>query len=143
MLVKLPEKHLNQYHFLNKVTAVGLKTLIKVHCFSKKAVLSMFAKLLNMCLKSRFHYIRLLGFAFYKSSRPDVFCEKCVLRNFAPATLLKKKLWHKCFPVNFAKFLRTPCSQNTSARLLLHFLLRRSQDLICLDTILLFQYLFK
>ena len=24
-----------------------------------------------------------------------------------PATLLKKKLWHKCFPVNFAKFLRT------------------------------------
>ena len=25
-----------------------------------------------------------------------------------PATLLKKKLWHRCFPVNFAKFLRTP-----------------------------------
>ena len=26
----------------------------------------------------------------------------------APATLLKKSLWHSCFPVNFAKFLRTP-----------------------------------
>ena len=25
-----------------------------------------------------------------------------------PAALLKKKLWHRCFPVNFAKFLRTP-----------------------------------
>ena len=25
-----------------------------------------------------------------------------------PATLLKKSLWHSCFPVNFAKFLRTP-----------------------------------
>ena len=25
-----------------------------------------------------------------------------------PATLLKKRLWHRCFPVNFAKFLRTP-----------------------------------
>ena len=25
-----------------------------------------------------------------------------------PATLLKKKLWYRCFPVNFAKFLRTP-----------------------------------
>ena len=25
-----------------------------------------------------------------------------------PATLLKKRLWHSCFPVNFAKFLRTP-----------------------------------
>ena len=63
----------------------------------------------------------------------------CVLRNFAkfsgkhlcrslfvnkatgqPATLLKKRLWHKCFPVNFAKFLRTPFLQNTSGRLLLN-----------------------
>ena len=25
-----------------------------------------------------------------------------------PATLLKKRLWHRCLPVNFAKFLRTP-----------------------------------
>ena len=25
-----------------------------------------------------------------------------------PAALLKKRLWHRCFPVNFAKFLRTP-----------------------------------
>ena len=36
-----------------------------------------------------------------------------------PATLLKKRLWHGCFPVNFAKFLRTPFLQNTSGRLLL------------------------
>ena len=25
-----------------------------------------------------------------------------------PATLFKKRLWHKCFPMSFAKFLRTP-----------------------------------
>ena len=25
-----------------------------------------------------------------------------------PATLLRKRLWHICFPANFAKFLRTP-----------------------------------
>ena len=25
-----------------------------------------------------------------------------------PATLLKKSLWHRCFPANFAKFLSTP-----------------------------------
>ena len=25
-----------------------------------------------------------------------------------PASLLKKRFWHKCFPVNFVKFLRTP-----------------------------------
>ena len=36
-----------------------------------------------------------------RSSRPEVFCEKDV-------TLLKKRLWHKCFPVNFVIFLRTP-----------------------------------
>ena len=29
-------------------------------------------------------------------------------------TLLKKRLWHRCFSVNFAKFLRTPFLQNTS-----------------------------
>ena len=63
----------------------------------------------------------------YRSTHPEVFCKKAVDRNFAkftgkylcqsfffnkvaslrPATLLKKSLWHKCFPVNFAKFLRT------------------------------------
>ena len=57
-----------------------------------------------------------------------MFCKKGVLRNIAkftgkhlcqslffnkiaglrPATLLKKRLWHRCFPVNFAKFRRTP-----------------------------------
>ena len=26
----------------------------------------------------------------------------------SPRRLLKKRLWHKCFPVNFAKFPRTP-----------------------------------
>ena len=34
-------------------------------------------------------------------------------------TLLKKRLWHKCFPVDFVKFLRTPFLENTSRRLLL------------------------
>ena len=28
--------------------------------------------------------------------------------NIGPATLLEKTLWHRCFPVNFPKFLRTP-----------------------------------
>ena len=25
-----------------------------------------------------------------------------------PSTVLKKRLWHRCFPMNFAKFLRIP-----------------------------------
>ena len=40
-----------------------------------------------------------------------------------PATLLKKRLWHRCFPMSFAKFLRIPFLQNTSGRLLLYDLL--------------------
>ena len=51
-----------------------------------------------------------------RSSRQKVFCRKAVLR---PATLLKKRLWHRCFLGNFAKFLRTSFLQNTSERLLL------------------------
>ena len=39
-----------------------------------------------------------------------------------PTTLLNKRLWHRCFPINFVKFLRTPFLQNTSGRLLLHVL---------------------
>ena len=63
-----------------------------------------------------------------RRSFPEVFYRKGVLRNFAkltgkhlcqslffnkvagvrPATLFKKRLWYRCFPVNLAKFLRTP-----------------------------------
>ena len=32
---------------------------------------------------------------------------------------VKKRLWHKCFPLNLAKFVRTPFLQNNSGRLLL------------------------
>ena len=49
-------------------------------------------------------------------------CQSLFLNKVAgmrPATLLKKKLWHRCFPVNFAKFQRTPFLHNTSGRLLL------------------------
>ena len=64
----------------------------------------------------------------YRSSRLEVFCTKGVLRNFEKftgkhlcqillfnkvaglrtVTLLKKRFWYRCFPVNFSKFLKTP-----------------------------------
>ena len=40
-----------------------------------------------------------------KSTCASLFFNKFV--GLRPATLLKKRLWHRCFPVNFAKFLRT------------------------------------
>ena len=77
--------------------------------------------------KKGFSWHHRISSALYRSSRPKVFCKKGVLRNFAkftgkhlceslffnkvaglrPAILLKKRLWHRCFPMNFAKFLRT------------------------------------
>ena len=38
------------------------------------------------------------------------------------ATLLKKKVRDRCFPVNFLTYLRIPFLQNTSGRLLLNIL---------------------
>ena len=65
----------------------------------------------------------------YRSSHQKCSMKKTVLRNslkflnsLRPATLLKKRPWHRCFPVNFKKFLRTPFLQNTTGRLLLHLL---------------------
>ena len=49
-------------------------------------------------------------------------CQSLIFNKVAglsPATFLKKRPWHRCFPVSFAKFLRTPFLQNTSGRLLL------------------------
>ena len=37
-----------------------------------------------------------------------------------PETLLKKELWHRCFPVNFVEFLITHFLQNKSGRVLLY-----------------------
>ena len=79
------------------------------------------------------------GRAKYRSSHRRCSVKKGVLRNFAKftgkhlcqslffnkvidlrlVTLLKKKLWHRCFCMNFSEFLRTPFLQNTSRQLLL------------------------
>ena len=63
----------------------------------------------------------------FRNSRPQVFCKKIPVLEFLfnkfaglwPTTLLKrhsrsikKILWHKCFPVNFVKFLKTSILQN-------------------------------
>ena len=49
--------------------------------------------------------------------------QRCSMKDgLRPVTLLKKRLRHRCFSVNFAKFLRTPFLQNTSGRVLLCFM---------------------
>ena len=70
-------------------------------------------------------YVEYANFA--DATEAEVFYRKGALRNFtkftgkhlcqslffnkvagAPATLFKKRLWHRGFPVNFVKFPRTP-----------------------------------
>ena len=73
-----------------------------------------------------------------KSSHPEVLCKKSALRNFAkgkhlcqslrPVTLLKKRLWHRCFLVNFAEFLRTPFPKIQLRWLHLHLDLKRTKS---------------
>ena len=77
---------------------------------------------------SKLNWVNCKVTIIYRSSCPEVFCKYGVLRNFAkfigkhlcqshlfnkvaglrPATLLKKRLCNRWFPVNFLKFLRTP-----------------------------------
>ena len=76
----------------------------------------------NICLR----FYRVMSKTMQKQP-PQGFHEKSILKNFAkfarkylcqslcfnkvtglrPSTLLKKRLWHRCFPVSFAKFLKT------------------------------------
>ena len=59
---------------------------------------------------------------FTKFTRKDL-CQGLFFNKVAglrPATFLITRLWHRCFLVNFPKFLITPFLQNTSGRLLLN-----------------------
>ena len=71
-----------------------------------------------------------------RSSQQRCSMKKRILKNFTkftgkhlcrvfflikPATLLKKRPWQRCFPVNFVKFLRALFPQNTSKQLLLEY----------------------
>ena len=92
------------------------------HLFRRTSVSDCFCTALPP-LANRFYFI----FSTYRSSHRRCSVKKGVLWNFKrPATFLKKRLWHRCFPVNSAKLLRTCFPQNnlqnTSRWLLLHLL---------------------
>ena len=97
-----------QMCFRNKLTPICSNMIIKI-------------LKLKLATESSFKSnIRFLN----RSSRPQMFCKKGALKNFEKftgkhlnqslffnkvadlrtATLLKKRLWHRCFPVNFATF---------------------------------------
>ena len=93
------------------------------------SVCSWIASKFNSCLHC---------YIVFRSSHQRCFIKIDVLKNFTkftgkhlcqsffvnkvtglrPATLLRKRLWYRCFPANFVKFLRITFLQNTSGRLL-------------------------
>ena len=119
---------------IKPVTCLRYLIEFRLSCLQKKMVI------MKARINSQFRCCPLAGCS--RSSRPEVFCEKGVLRNFTkfirkqlcqslifnkvagprPATLLKKRLWHRCFHVNFVKFLRTPFLTEHPRWLLLMFL---------------------
>ena len=70
-----------------------------------------------VCLTRLFTYLWINVSCKFKRSQFNDFHNGNI--GLRPAPLLKKRLWHRCFPVNFVKFLRTPFLQNTCGRLLL------------------------
>ena len=76
----------------------------------------------------------------HQKQLPEVFCKKiysskfikfhrktlaseCLFNKVAclnACNFIKKRLWHRCFPVKFVKFSRTPILKNICERLLLH-----------------------
>ena len=73
------------------------------------------------CFFRSFSVLFHFSLALLQKQPPDVFyekrCSKKCHKIHRPAK--RKRLWHRCFPTNFVKFLSTPFLQNTSGRLLL------------------------
>ena len=79
--------------------------------YKRKGVLKNFSKITKFLKISQ---------KFRKISQKSLLRQSLFFNKISrPATLLKKRLWHRCFPVNFEKFSRIPFWQNTSGRLLL------------------------
>ena len=99
------KKHLTIKSKMHEIAEFNKKKYLLVSTFSTS--LSLLLLLLKLILVN-----------LYKTFNQKYYTCAWGLR---PATLLKKRLWHRCFPVNFVKFLRTPFLKNTSGWLLLYY----------------------
>ena len=102
------------------------KVLTTLHVDDYKTLIGKYKKNIYWKVKE-LHIDRLKYFKNQKQS-PEVFCERCVPKNFTKfagkhlcwslffnkvSALLKKRLQHGCFPVNFVKFLRAAFLQTS------------------------------
>ena len=93
-----------------------------------------------------------IGKRYYRSSCPEVFCNKAVLKNFAKVTgkhlhqslslQLKKRLQHGCFPPNLVKFYnasfyRTPSVAAPIQKPKVHWFLKIYSTSGCLNPVII------
>ena len=88
--------HSTTWTFLHRITTIHAQKQ-PPEVFYKKGVLESLTKFTGKRLCQSLFFIKLEAWGF-----------------------IKKRLWHRCFPVNFEKCLRTLPWQNTSEWLLLH-----------------------
>ena len=92
-----------------------IKMRQKIYCFSYNCIwigIREVSLLLRACLYLAVNVLK-NSYVLFRSSRLEVFLE--IRQNSQESTcarvsflILKKRLWHRRFPPNFAKFLRTP-----------------------------------
>ena len=133
---KFTGKHLYQSLFFNKVAGQRPATLLKKRLWHRCFPVN-FAKFARNLFCSTHPVARILvlitqswqnSIIRNRASHQRCSIKKGALRNFTEFTeknqcqshffnKVKTRLWYRCFPVNFGKFLRTPFLQNTSGRL--------------------------
>ena len=81
-----------------------LKILLIQFCWQKSTFLCDSEAVIQRC------YVKKVFLEISQTSQENTCARVSFLIKWqaAPATLLKNRPWHRCFSVNFAKFLRTP-----------------------------------
>ena len=90
---------IEMFYYLVVILSQGVSEAVARRCSLRKVVLRNFSKFTGKHLCQRLFFNKIAG--------------------LRPVTLLKKRPWHRGFPVNFEEFPRIPVLQNTSWRLLL------------------------
>ena len=78
-----------------------------------------FRQMLLLISMIYFNFVKFTG----KHLCQSLFFDK--VAGLRPATIIKKRLWHRCFSVNFVTFLRTPILTKICERLLLKTILHK------------------
>ena len=82
---------------------------ISFNIYSKKDGLNIVKVILRDVIGCSIRVYKFTFLKIHKGPPKMLNRNKCCMRS---ATLLKKRLWHRCFAVNFVKFLRTPISKH-------------------------------